>query len=110
MIFLPVAIMMSSAELENLLVEYSKEINQKHKIFFIKMINEIRMYNNIDNLFIYINDEIHKCDCENILTNNINECTCIFFYNRYKFIEKLFKYYKRNLLNLKTKQNKGTIN
>ncbi|KAI9575789.1 hypothetical protein GQX74_015687 [Glossina fuscipes] len=39
--------MVSSRDLENLLEAYDYCINKDHKIFFLKMIDELRIYNNL---------------------------------------------------------------
>lgn len=85
--------MLSSAELEDLLIKHSDQIDEEHIHLFLKLINELRVYNNVNTPFKCINNNIHTYYCENYYSFNI--CRCQSFYEKYLLALKLFNLYKR---------------
>lgn len=87
--------MMTSEELNEFLNKYNDKIDHNHINVFLKMINELRMYNNINTPFIYFDNNFHKYDCDNIQTKSFNICACKSYYNQYMYTLKLYNLYKR---------------
>uniref|UniRef100_A0A1B0AKH2 Uncharacterized protein n=1 Tax=Glossina palpalis gambiensis TaxID=67801 RepID=A0A1B0AKH2_9MUSC len=84
--------MISSRDVENLLQAYDCCIDEDHKTFFLKMINELRTYNDLSTSP-FISSSIYDIQSYDPWINCIkteNICACKLFYERYKLAQKLF--------------------
>ena len=86
---------MLSAKLEELLAKHCNQIDKEHIDLFMKLVNELRIYNNVNQPFVCVNNIIHSSNCENTYTQSFNICRCQTFYIQYLLTLKLFNLYKR---------------
>ena len=88
---------MVSAELKELLTKYSNQIDKEHIDLFLKLINELRIYICVNQLFICVNNIIQRFYSENIYSPSFNICRCqkeiYYLLNIYIYIYMVNKYF-----------------